>query len=61
MLQLKTLLGGQIIIMSLNWFNNLVIISNSKYDVININLVDIDFIIFTINMNYKKEKKTYIG
>lgn len=53
MLQLKTLLGGQIIIMSLNWFNNLVIISNSKYDVININLVDIDFIIFTINMNYK--------
>ncbi len=43
--------------MSLNWFSNLVITSDSKYDVININSVDMDSIIFIIIMNYKKEEK----
>jgi hypothetical protein len=42
---------------SLNWFSNLVITSDSKYDVININSVDMDSIIFIIIMNYKKEEK----
>jgi hypothetical protein len=57
MLKLKTSIGGKIIIVSLNWFSNLVIILDSKYDVIKINAVDMDSIIFIITMNYKKEEK----
>jgi hypothetical protein len=53
MLIANNITKGQIIIMSLNWFTSFLMISNSKYDVIDINSMDIDSIICTITMNYK--------
>ncbi len=43
----------------LSWFNKSCDNFKFKYDVIDIKWVDIDSIIFTITMNYEKEKYIY--
>jgi hypothetical protein len=56
-LEANDMIGGLIIVVLLNWFSKSWDNLKFKYDVININYVDIDSIISTITMNYEKEKK----
>ncbi len=53
-------IGGFVIMVLLNWFSKSHGNLKFKYDVIDINWVDVGFIISTIPMNYEKEK-IYIG
>jgi hypothetical protein len=50
---------GHVIIVLLNQFNKSHGHSKFKYDVIDTNWVDVDFLIHTIIMNYEKEKDMY--
>ncbi len=52
----NNIIGGLIIMVLLNQFNKSHENLKFKDDVININWVDIDSIIYTITMNYEKEK-----
>ncbi len=51
--------GGLVIMVLLNWFSKSRGMLKFKYDVIDTNWVDVDFIMSIINMNYEKEKYIY--
>jgi hypothetical protein len=53
---IKNINGGPIMMVLLSWFNKSRDNFKFKYDVIDTNWVDIDSNIFTITMNYEKEK-----
>jgi hypothetical protein len=55
----NNIIGGLITMVLLNWFSKYHDNFKFKYDVIDINWVDIDSIISTITMNYEKEKIRY--
>ncbi len=55
----NNIIGGLIIMVLLNQFRKSRDNLKFKYDVIDINQVDIDSIISTITMNYEKEKDIY--
>ncbi len=56
----KKTIGGLVIMVLLNWFSKSHGNFKFKYDVIDTNWVDVDFIISTITMNYEKEKKSMV-
>ncbi len=53
---IKNINGGPFMMVLLSWFNKSRDNFKFKYDVIDTNGVDIDSIIFTLTMNYEKEK-----
>ncbi len=53
---IKNINGGPIMMVLLSWFNKSRDNFKFKYHVIDTNWVDIDSNIFTITMNYEKEK-----
>jgi len=50
------IIGGFVIMVLLNWFSKSHGNLKFKYDVIDINWVDVDSIMFIFTMNYEKEK-----
>ncbi len=56
---IKKTIGGHVIMVLLNWFNKSHGNIKFKYDLIDINWVDVDSIISNVIMNYEKEKNIY--
>jgi hypothetical protein len=56
---IKNINGGSFMMVLLSWFNKSHDNFKFKCDVIDTNWVDIDSIIFTLTMNYEKEKDIY--
>jgi hypothetical protein len=52
-------IGGLVIVVLLNWFSKLCGNLKFKYDVIDTNWVNVNSIIFIVDMNYEKEKNIY--
>jgi len=52
-------IGGLVIVVLLNWFSKLCGNLKFKYDVIDTNWVNVNSIIFIVDMNYEKEKDIY--
>jgi hypothetical protein len=52
-------IGGHVVMVLLNWFSKSRGNLKFKYDVIDVNWVDVDSIISIVDMNYEKEEDIY--